>query len=141
MAKKIKVILDTNWYVSATINRNSRRQLYSLLVNSRLQILYSPELLAEYQKVMGREKFRKWVTLYQVERFITLVVVKLTAIKIRTRIEASRDKKDNYLLSIAVDGKADYLVTGDPDLLELNEIGKTKILRMSAFLEAIDKAD
>ncbi len=32
-SKRLKIVLDTNWYISASINRNSRRRLYELLVN------------------------------------------------------------------------------------------------------------
>jgi len=45
-----------------------------------------------------------------------------------------RDAKDNFLLELAVDGKADYLVTGDNDLLILQTVQKTKIIRMNDFL-------
>lgn len=56
MAKKIRIILDTNWYISATINRKSRRRLYELLINEQCTILYADELLAEYKRVVYRKK-------------------------------------------------------------------------------------
>jgi len=51
--------------------------------------------------------------------------------------DACRDFKDNFLLSLAVDGKADYLLTGDNDLLALNPFKDTLIVTFSAFLEKI----
>jgi len=51
--------------------------------------------------------------------------------------DACRDLKDNFLLSLAVDGKADYLLTGDNDLLALNPFKDTHIVTFSAFLEKI----
>lgn len=134
---KIKVILDTNWYISGTINRNSRRLLYSLLTNKRLEIFYSSELLTEYKDVITRKKFRKYITWNQAKRFVRPILPLLTEVVIITKIEQSRDKKDNFLLSMAVDTKADYLVTGDPHLLELRNIGNTKILNMSEFSSEI----
>ncbi|HAL82335.1 MAG TPA: putative toxin-antitoxin system toxin component, PIN family [Mucilaginibacter sp.] len=50
--KKIRIILDTNWYVSATINKKSRRVLYELLTNKSLVILFSDEILKEYKQVI-----------------------------------------------------------------------------------------
>ncbi|MDZ4679483.1 MAG: hypothetical protein SH848_20115 [Saprospiraceae bacterium] len=44
--KRLEIILNTNWYVSASINRNSRRRLYDLLINENVTIFYSRELLA-----------------------------------------------------------------------------------------------
>jgi len=55
-------------------------------------------------------------------------------ITITSKIEECRDGKDNFLLSRAVDGKADYLLTGDKDLLELENIGATKIQTIADFL-------
>lgn len=51
-----------------------------------------------------------------------------------------RDEKDNFLLNLAVDGNADYLITGDKDLLVLEKIEKTKILTYSEFVTEIEKA-
>jgi predicted nucleic acid-binding protein len=43
--------------------------------------------------------------------------------------------KDNFLLALAKDGKAHYLLTGDKDLLDLEKFGKTRIVTISHFLE------
>ena len=58
---RYEIVLDTNWYVSATINRRSRRTLYDILTNKKLEILYSKELLQEYQHVIARPKFAKYI--------------------------------------------------------------------------------
>ncbi|MGB3849642.1 MAG: putative toxin-antitoxin system toxin component, PIN family, partial [Tunicatimonas sp.] len=44
-----------------------------------------------------------------------------------------RDAKDNFLLSLAKDGKADYLVTGDGDLLDIEIFGNTQIMTYHQF--------
>ena len=137
---RYKVVLDTNWYVSATINRRSRRTLYDILTNKKLEILYSKELLQEYQHVIARPKFAKYIRPNQATRFMNMVISELTEIKIKTFIQRSRDAKDDYLLSISVDGDADFLVTGDDDLLVLGEIGKTKVVTKSQFLEMLNES-
>jgi len=135
MAKpqKIRVILDTNWYVSATINRKSRRRLYQLLIDERLQVLYTNQLMAEFSEVIFRPKFQKIITSNQVQRFIRLILPTLEYIRLKTIITLSRDPKDNYLLSLSKDGKAKYLVTGDPDLLVIKQFGQTHIVTMAEF--------
>lgn len=136
--KRLKIIFDTNWYISASINRKSRRRLYDLLINEDLTIFYSNELLNEYKSVIFRKKFEKYIQQDQVSRFIGLVLTRLKPIEIKTIVRLSKDANDNYLLSMSLDCVADYLVTGDPDLLELNEFGKTKILTMSEFIKIIE---
>ncbi|MFN3803082.1 putative toxin-antitoxin system toxin component, PIN family [Belliella pelovolcani] len=51
-----------------------------------------------------------------------------------SKINECRDPKDNFLLSLSVDGKADFLVTGDSDLLVLGKIEKTKIVSWAEFI-------
>lgn len=136
--KRLKIVLDTNWYVSASINRNSRRRLYNLLINENLTIFYSRELLSEYESVISRKKFEKFIRPEQVNRFIGLVLTRLNPVEIKTLVRLSRDAKDNFLLSMAIDCGADYLVTGDPDLLIIKDFGKTRILNMTEFNKIIE---
>jgi len=103
------------------------------LTDSNLQIVYSQELLLEYLEVISRTKFRKFVSKSQISRFISLILPRLSEIPITTAVQISRDKDDDYLLALALDSNADFLVTGDDDLLVLKQIGKTKIVKMSEF--------
>jgi predicted nucleic acid-binding protein len=48
-----------------------------------------------------------------------------------------RDPKDNFLLELAVDGKADYLVTGDNDLLTLQTVANTQIIKIQDFFDIL----
>lgn len=131
--KTVRIILDTNWYISASINRKSRRTLYSILTNPFYKVIYSKELLQEYRKVIARDKFRKLISEKQVLRFLSLVLPRLQDVEIKSFLIGSRDPEDNYLLSLALDGSVDYLITGDDDLLVIKKIGCTNIVRMSEF--------
>jgi hypothetical protein len=134
---KIRVILDTNWYVSATINKNSRRKLYELLTNQNLIILFSVQILNDYKLVIARDKFKKVIKTQQIERFIGLVLSKIESIEVKSDLEGSRDIKDNFLLSLSFDSNADYLITGDIDLLVLEKTGSTQILTFHEFSKII----
>ena len=52
-------------------------------------------------------------------------------IKVKSNVDLCRDSKDNFLLSLAIDGKVDFLVTGDKDLLVLEQVKKTKIITIT----------
>lgn len=116
-SRKKALVIDTNWYISATINRTSRRRLYNLLSNPAYTVLYCDELIDEYRAVILRDKFKKYIKLQQVLRFIELILPVLSSVEIKSDVAASRDVNDNYLLALSKDGAADYLITGDPDLL------------------------
>ena len=135
--EKIRIILDTNWYISATINKNSRRVLYELLTNKNLVILFSNEILKEYKIVIERDKFKKIIKPKQIVRFMNLVISKIENIELKANVIGSRDINDNFLLSLSYDGNADYLITGDLDLLVLQKTGSTQILNLRDFLQII----
>jgi putative PIN family toxin of toxin-antitoxin system len=136
--KKISVVIDVNWYVSACINRNSRHTLYhKILKNPRLQIFYSRELLEEFEGVMTRRKFSKIISPNQVTRFKAIIFLFLTRIQIQSIPQIVRDKEDNYLLGICDVSKADFLITGDEDLLVLGKYESTIILTMGQFLNIL----
>lgn len=56
--------------------------------------------------------------------------------KVSTVVDVCRDSKDNFLLALSQDAEADFLITGDKDLLVLHIFGKTKILTLSDFINA-----
>jgi len=58
-------------------------------------------------------------------------------VDVTSKFDVVRDKKDNKIIDCAFDGKADYIVTGDPDLLELKEFREIKIVTAKEFLEGI----
>jgi predicted nucleic acid-binding protein len=60
-------------------------------------------------------------------------------VNVRSVVDVCRDPDDNYLLALAKDGGADYLLTGDADLLTLKEFGKTKIMQLTDFIKLIKK--
>lgn len=138
MRKKHRIVLDANWYISACISRKSRRTLYyHLLKNPNLQIFYSSELMTEFDSVIHRPKFAKIVSAKQVHRFKTIAQRFLKEIPIGPIPAVVRDNADNYLLGICAACHADFLVTGDLDLLVLGKYEGTAILTMQQFLSEI----
>lgn len=62
------------------------------------------------------------------ERYIEIINVK-------SQIQVCRDPNDDFLLALAKDGTADYLITGDKDLLSLKKFEHTRIITFSEFTE------
>jgi hypothetical protein len=133
-----RVVIDTNWYISASINQRSRRRLYSLLLRADLTIFYCDELVAEYRRVINRPKFKKYIRAHQYNRFLRLILLRLHLVTLQQPFpNLSRDPNDNYLLALSAEAEAEYLVTGDPDLLVLQSVGTTRIVTMAQFLEIL----
>jgi putative PIN family toxin of toxin-antitoxin system len=137
-SKKLNIVLDANWYISACISRKSRRTLYyEILKNPRFQVFYSPELMAEFDRVIARPKFTKAISVKYVSYFKAVALAYLRETKTNVAPTVVRDVDDNYLLGICDSCKADFLITGDLDLLILGRYQNTAILTMGQFLQII----
>jgi putative PIN family toxin of toxin-antitoxin system len=130
--KNHRIILDTNIWISYLITKN-HSLLDELLINQQITILFSEELLNEFFEVINRPKLKKYFKQKDLEVILELIQNYGELIEVKSKIEICRDYKDNFLLSLAVDGKANYLISGDADLLVLKKIKKTKIISIKEF--------
>lgn len=132
--KNKKIILDTNLWISFLISKKFS-QIDELIEKRKIILIFSNELLEEFIDVVSRPKFKKYFSKNDVEKILEYFdqFGKLT--KVTSDINLCRDEKDNFLLNLSVDSKADYLLTGDKDLLILEKIENTTILTFSEFIE------
>lgn len=89
-------------------------------------------MINEYELVITRKKFIKIKNKFNFFEDVKPLLVEAVIDKI---VKLSRDPKDDFLLSLALSINADYLITGDEDLLILEQIGLTKIITMDDFLK------
>lgn len=127
-----KVIIDSNIWISFLIGKNLTG-LHYLIDEQKIKIITCNEQRAELAEVFKKAKIRKYFSKYQVIEFFELLDESSECIRLITQSDLCRDPKDNYLVSLAIDSNADYLITGDKDLLELNSIENTKIIKYTDF--------
>jgi putative PIN family toxin of toxin-antitoxin system len=133
MKKSKKVILDTNLWISFLISHRLD-VIDDLLLDGKIRLIFSKELIEEFIAVAKRPKFKKFFTDKNINDLLQLFDCYGKLVDVSTVETDCRDEKDNFLLSLAVDSKSDYLVTGDSDLLTIKKIKKTKILNWNDFL-------
>ena len=138
LRRKTKIIIDTNLWISFLICGEYEKMDF-LFSSGRLCLLFSERLFAEFIGVARREKFRKYFSENDIDA-LSIKMKKVAKIVQTTSCQTQcRDPKDNFLLELAVDGKADYLITGDNDLLVLKTFEKTKIVTITEFQTEIKK--
>ena len=96
--------------------------------NGKIKLVFSKELFAEFITVAERPKFKKFFSQKDIKKLISVINKFGFLCQVSTNVNDCRDTKDNFLLNLAIDSNADYLITGDADLLELKIIHHTKIL-------------
>ena len=131
--KRHRVIIDTNLLISFLINRDFSK-LERLLVSKKITLLFSQELIDEFVEVARRPKFKKYFTDTGIQELLTQISTRAEFIDVISKVEASTDPKDNFLLSLAKDGKATYLLTGDKELLSLKKFIKTELITITEYL-------
>ena len=133
----MRLILDTNLWISFLIS-SKYEKLDELLFIQKCKLLFSQELLEEFVTVAKRPKLRKFISRDELEDLLDTIDEVAEFVNVTSEISECLDPKDNFLLSLAVVGKADYLLTGDKDLLVLKDIGNTEIKTISEFFDVID---
>ncbi len=132
--EKIKVIVDVNIWISFLIGRKLQR-IFDVLIKPQIRLVFSKELLDELYDVSQRPKFKKYFSssdkVTELLEFLPLIgemVVLPDMI-----MKRCRDCKDDYLLELAKVSNADFLVTGDKDLLIIKTIGDCQIVTAREF--------
>jgi len=133
----MRVVIDTNVWLSALISLEIRRRLSSIIGQPDIEIFGTDILLEELKEVMRRPKFRKYITETQASDFYSLVKDRIDVISPKSQISICRDPNDDFLLAICRDAEIDFMITGDKDLLSLNPFEKTRILTLSEFEELL----
>lgn len=131
--KNRRVILDTNLWISFLISKR-QKELDVLLESGAVTLIFSQELLEEFLEVSERSKFKRFFKKSDIKTLLSQIETFGELIKVESKISECRDPKDNFLLSLSIDSKADFLVTGDSDLLVLGKIEKTKIVSWTEFI-------
>ena len=126
-------MLDPNVLVSMLIGKRVAA-LKVIFHDPAYRLVLDESLIAEFDELARRTKFRK----YFPEEVVDLVVEQLCLsgelVAPPERIEKiCRDPEDDYLLALCKTAKADVLVTGDEDLLVLDQHGRTRIMTPGSF--------
>ena len=133
--KVSRIIIDTNLWISFLITKDFTK-LDEIIFSKNGILVFSQELLDEFLEVARRPKFRRFFSPADIEEILGTIEEYADFVKVQTKIEVCRDPKDNFLLSLSVDGNADFLLTGDKDLLVMTKFGETAIVTISDFLQA-----
>lgn len=135
MANKAdRLVIDTNIFISFLIT-DSFSKLYKLLESKKVILLFSEELLQEFLEVTKRPKLRKYFSEREISKILDGIHHYADFVDVHTKVNICRDPNDNFLLALAVDGKADYLITGDEDLLVLKKHKHASIIKISDFFK------
>ena len=131
----IRLIVDTNILVSAFVFGGATKRYLNLVFSAKdIAMLMSDDTIDELGDTLFNERFRKYRPVSELAILFDLYVKSTFKIRIAETFDLCRDPKDNRFLDLAYGGRADYLITGDRDLLALDPFYKTRIVAISDFI-------
>ncbi len=130
--KEVKVIFDTNVWISFLIGKRLGK-IKQHIADGSIIIITTEQLLTEIKMVTKRGKMKKYFPQASVIELIELLDTIARRVEIKPIHFINRDPKDNFLLDLIDFSKADYLVTGDKDLLVHNTFKSATIITPADF--------
>jgi putative PIN family toxin of toxin-antitoxin system len=139
----VKVVLDTNvWISSLLLPKSIPGQIITAWQQAKFTVVISPPILTEIEKVLGYPKIKKRLSIAaeEIKQYLTFIHFFTEMIELNKNCDLSvethvRDKNDEPILATLIESKANYLVTGDNDLLALDK--HYPIITPSAFAELL----
>ncbi len=133
----MKLVLDTNIFISGLLfPKSNAGKLLKACFEERFELCLSNEIIAEIEKVLFYPKIRKKLNLSDEEiiNYCSLLKFNCHLFEIKKiKAKVLKDRNDDHILATLIASKADFLITGDDDLLSL--ASEYKIVSLKEFLE------
>ena len=133
----MRVVLDTNVILSGILFGGKPRRILEAAIAGAFKMLISEATVSELKGVLQRPKFGL------ASQITEAIVAELSSIAEwvvpQSHVEIIKDDaSDNNVLDCALDGNADYIVSGDEHLLKLERCGKTSVVNPDSFLRLME---
>lgn len=134
----IRIVLDTNTIISAVGWKHSKpRRILEACLSGKYLLVESPGLLKEFVAVMERPKFG-FIPEEQKKELVTRLINYCEIVEPKKKLNIIKsDLADNKVLECALEGKAQYIVSGDNHLLRRKDFMGIRIVTAAEFLETV----
>jgi len=132
----MRVVLDTNIFISGIFWRGSSRKVLDSWKEGRFTLIASLETIYEISKVLSDFKIR--LPEEMIRGWVDLIIGNSTVIEIKERMDVVKaDPKDNIFIETAMSGNADLIISRDKHLLRIGEINGVRIITPEEFNETL----
>jgi len=141
MQRHLRAVFDTNLLVSYLfVHRPPIATLLDIhLAAEHFTLITAPSLLSELALVLRYPRLQCYCDSPQADRFVALIAALSEVVELAVNIPViSHDPDDDLIIACAVVGRADFIVSGDKDLLTLNQVGRISILTATEFLQRLE---
>ena len=129
----IKVVFDTNIFISAILTPGNPRKLIDLARERKIMLFTSGFIIWEIERILRTKLNMETPQILVILNSVREISLFVSPVVVISAIE--RDKSDNRILECAVEAKAEYIVSGDEHLLFLGRYDEISIVNASQFLK------
>jgi uncharacterized protein len=138
----MKIIIDTNIHISALAFGGSIGSNLGLILSSnQIEVFTSEAIFRELESKLNSSKFEKIskgkISQPEINEYLLEYNQETNFIEPKIKVNICRDTDDNKFLELALEIQADYIITGDKDLLSIGNYLNTKILNMAEFISDV----
>jgi putative PIN family toxin of toxin-antitoxin system len=128
----MRIIIDANAWISSLLKPSFQIRL-EVFFDSKYHLIVSEGLFKDLASAICKPYLARRINRTHYENLVSRLRTHAALIDVHSVVDVCRDPKDNFLLALAKDGDANYLITGDEDLQVLETFEKTKIMSLSDF--------
>ena len=143
--RQLRAVLDTNVFVSGLMGvKSPPRRIVDGWLEGQFKLVTSLHLVEELAHVLGYPRIAERVRLDPTDVDVILAALLSQAEVVPGELQlpgVTRDPKDDAVVACAVEGQADYLVSGDEDLLVLHVYEGTQVVTPRRFLEILRREE
>jgi hypothetical protein len=140
MGKEVKVVLDTNVWISIFMKKTLSRDFSKIFKQEKIKILVSEAILKELSRVLTYPKITKIFedAGISMKEVLENVIKNSIVIKPTLKLHVVRgDEADNRVLECAYQAKANFIVSGNKHLLKLRRFKDVRIITPREFLSSL----
>jgi putative PIN family toxin of toxin-antitoxin system len=130
-----RVVLDSNVIVSGVGWSGPPARILDAALDGRLVLVTSPPLLAELRRVLCYPKLARVIA--GAQQLVDLLEASSVVVLPTRALAVVSDESDNRVLEAAVEGAADYIVSGDDHLLALGTFQRMPVLAPGEFVTSV----
>ena len=137
MGKKVKVVFDTNVWISIFMEKRIKDEFSR--VKQNLTVYVSEDIGLEVSKVLQYPQVSKILRKTGIQEKDVLRILAANSRRVEPKVElhiVNGDEEDNKILECALAARADIIVSGDKHLLNLGKFKKTRILAAREFFDS-----
>ena len=129
---RVRCVVDTNVLISAALTKGAPFRVVEQLIKHNA-LFFSKETISELSSRIMRSKFDRYVSTEDREAYINYAILSADLVIIDNLIQGCRDRDDDKFLETALKGEAQFIISGDQDLLTMHPFEGIEIVTVQEF--------